>query len=416
MINPLNTLSAAGILFSCSALLTSQNVEAQQYSEQSAAAQEQASGAMDHSKMAHSKMDMDATDQDTMDHSKMNHSEMDMDAMDQDAMDHSKMDHSKMNMDAMDQGTMDHSKMDHSKMDMDAMDQGTMDHSKMNHSEMDMDATDQSTMDHSNMDMDAMDQGAMDHSAMKMQPQGGEAPANARDPHAYSSGYTLTDGPYALAIPKRLTLADEHSFWSVLGDRLEYNNDENSTVYDVQGWYGTTFERAVVKAEGDVVQGQLVESQTELLWSHAFAAYWDTQLGIRYDQFDEGEDRRWLAFGFQGLAPYWFEVDVSAYLGENGRTAVSAEAEYELLLTQRWVLQSRVEMSLNGKDDEINGVGKGLSSLSAGLRLRYEFSRQFAPYVGIEWTQKYGNSADFARARDEEASNTSVVAGLRFWF
>ena len=401
MINPLNTLSAAGILFSCSALLTSQNVEAQQYSEQSAAAQEQASGAMDHSKMDHSKMDMDAMDQDTMD---------------QDAMDHSKMDHSKMNMDAMDQGTMDHSKMDHSKMDMDAMDQGTMDHSKMNHSKMDMDATDQSTMDHSNMDMDAMDQGAMDHSAMKMQPQGGEAPANARDPHAYSSGYTLTDGPYALAIPKRLTLADEHSFWSVLGDRLEYNNDENSTVYDVQGWYGTTFERAVVKAEGDVVQGQLVESQTELLWSHAFAAYWDTQLGIRYDQFDEGEDRRWLAFGFQGLAPYWFEVDVSAYLGENGRTAVSAEAEYELLLTQRWVLQSRVEMSLNGKDDEINGVGKGLSSLSAGLRLRYEFSRQFAPYVGIEWTQKYGNSADFARARDEEASNTSVVAGLRFWF
>ena len=376
MINPLNTLSAAGILFSCSALLTSQNVEALQYSEQNAAAQEQASGAMDHSKMDHSEMDMDA----------------------------------------MAQGAMDHSKMDHSKMNMDATDQGAMDHSKMNHSEMDMDATDQSTMDHSKMDMDTMDQGVMDHSAMKMQPQGGEAPANARDPHAYSSGYTLTDGPYALAIPKRLTLADEHSFWSVLGDRLEYNNDENSTVYDVQGWYGTTFERAVVKAEGDVVQGQLVESQTELLWSHAVTAYWDTQLGVRFDQYDEGESRQWLALSLQGLAPYWFEVDIGAYVGENGRTALSAEAEYELLLTQRWVLQSRVEMSINGKDDEINGVGKGLSALSAGMRLRYEFSRQFAPYVGIEWTQKYGNSADFARAKNEEVSNTSVVAGLRFWF
>ena len=376
MINPLNTLSTAGILLSCSALLTSQNIEAQQYSEQNAAAQEQASGAMDHSKMGHSKMDMNA--------------------MDQGAMDHSKMDHSEMDMDAMDQSTMDHSKMNNSGMDMDAMDQGAMDHSKMDHSEMDMDA--------------------MDHSAMKMQPQGGEAPENARDPHAYSSGYTLTDGPYALAGSERLTLADEHSFWSVLGDRLEYNDDENSTVYDVQGWYGTTFDRAVIKAEGDVARGKLVESQTEFLWSHAVSAYWDTQLGAKFDQYDEGQNRQWLAFGIQGLAPYWFEIDVSAYLGESGRTAISAEAEYELLLTQRWVLQSRIETSLNGKDDELNGIGKGLSDLSAGIRLRYEFSRQFAPYVGVQWTKKFGNSADFARAREEEVSSTSVVAGLRFWF
>ena len=321
-------------------------------------------------------------------------------------MDHAGMDHGKMAAEAMD-----HSKMNHGKMAEEQMDPA-MDHSKMSSGDMDP------TMDHSKMGSGDMDP-AMDHSKMgsgDMQAQGGDAPANARDPHAYSSGYTLTEGPYALEAPTRLTLADEYSFWSVLGDRLEYNNDENSTVFDVQAWYGTTFDRAVVKTEGDIVRGSLEESQTDLLWSHAVSAYWDTQLGVRFDQYDQGQNRQWLAFGFQGLAPYWFEVDISAYLGENGRTAISAEAEYELLLTQRWVLQSRIEMGLNGKDDEINGVGKGLSSLSAGIRLRYEFSRQFAPYIGVEWSRKFGNTADFARAENEETSNSSVVAGLRFWF
>lgn len=298
----------------------------------------------------------------------------------------------------------------------DARGHSEMEHGTMAYSKGEMDTMVHSNMEHSESEMDTMVHSNMDHSAMKMQPQGGDAPENARDPHAYSSGYTLTDGPYALAGSERLTLADEHSFWSILGDRLEYNDDENSTIYDVQGWYGTTFDRAVIKAEGDIASGKLVESQTELLWSHAVSAYWDTQLGAKFDQYDEGQNRQWLAFGFQGLAPYWFEIDVSAYLGERGRTAISAEAEYELLLTQRWILQSRIETSLNGKDDEVNGIGKGLSDLSAGIRLRYEFSRQFAPYVGVQWTKKFGNTADFARAREEEVSNTSVVAGLRFWF
>lgn len=265
----------------------------------------------------------------------------------------------------------------------------------------------------------------MNHDSMNMQDdsqddemnmQGGSAPDDARDPHAYSDGYTLTEGPYAQAGPRQLKMADEHAFWAVLGDRLEYNTGSKSTVYDLSGWYGTTYDRFVVKAEGDIANGRLEESQTDLLWGHAVSAYFDSQLGVRFDQYDEGKNREWLALGMQGLAPYWFELDMTAYLGSNGRTAFTIEAEYELLFTQKLILQPRVEMSLHGKNDPDNGVGQGLSDISAGLRLRYEFTRQFAPYFGVEWSGAYGNTADYRRTAGEQAKDTQFVAGLRFWF
>lgn len=254
----------------------------------------------------------------------------------------------------------------------------------------------------------------MDHGEMKAQ--GGSAPADARDPHAYSDGFSLTSGPYAQSGPRQLKLADEHSFWAVLGDRFEYQEDSETTVYDLQAWYGTTYDRLVIKAEGDFADGILEESSTDLLWGHALNAYFDTQPGVRLDQYDEGKDRQWLALGLQGLAPYWFELDVTAYVGDNGRTALAAEAEYELLLTQRLILQPRAELNLYGKDDPDNGLGSGLSDLALGVRLRYEFSRQFAPYIGVEWTSTYGDTADYRRAAGDDRSDTQVVAGLRFWF
>lgn len=256
----------------------------------------------------------------------------------------------------------------------------------------------------------------MDHGAMDMNAQGGGAPANARDPHAYSAGYTLTEGPYALPGQRRLKLADEHLFASLLANRFEYDFDNESGVYDLQGWAGTTYDRFVLKAEGDVANDSLAESQTELLWGHAITTFWDTQLGIRVDTTDEGENRQWLAFGVQGLAPYWFEVDVAGYVGDGGRTALDIELEYELLFTQRLILQPRAEFTFYGKDDELNGIGRGLSDAALGLRLRYEFSRQFGPYIGIERTGKFGQTADYAEIRNESTNVTSYVAGLRFWF
>lgn len=296
---------------------------------------------------------------------------------------------------------MDHSKMDHSQMSDDDMSKMSMDHSQMSQDDMS-----QMTMEHGDM--------AMDHSMMNMQ--GGSAPANARDPHAYSDGFTLSDGPYALPGPRQLRLADEHIFWGLTANRLEYGSDSEAIEYDMQAWYGLTYDRALIKAEGEVKHGDLQQSQTDLLWGHAVTAYWDTLLGVRLDQHDGGESRQWLAVGLQGLAPYWFEMNITAYVGDAGRTALSADAEYELLLTQRWVLQSRAELNFNGKDDVVNGQGKGLSSLSLGLRLRYDISRQFSPYIGVQWSSNYGNTADFARLNGESTEETNLVAGLRFMF
>lgn len=240
--------------------------------------------------------------------------------------------------------------------------------------------------------------------------QGGQAPADARDPNAYADGYDF--GP----IP-RPRFADEQNFGSLLADRFEAVNgaDNNWISYDLQAWYGRDYDRLVIKAEGEVDNGTLEESSTELLWSHALATYWDTQLGLRYDSADGLDSRSWLAFGVQGLAPYWFELDITAYLGEDGRSALGFEAEYELLFTQRLVLQPRLEANLYGKDDAIRGLGAGLSDATVGLRLRYEIRRELAPYIGVERAQTFGGSADYARAAGQSTGDTRLVAGLRFW-
>ncbi|MCK9201769.1 MAG: copper resistance protein B [Gallionella sp.] len=268
----------------------------------------------------------------------------------------------------------------------------------------------------------AMDHGGMDHGATgmehgEMNMQGGSAPPDARDPHAWSGGYTLDTGPYVLPGPRILRLSDEHNFGALLIDRLEraHSRDGNNTVYDALVWFGRDYDRAVVKVEGEAAGGKLRESRTELLWGHAVAAYWDAQLGMRHDG-GAGAARNWLAFGVQGLAPYWFEVDAAAYVGGNGRTALRLGVEYELLLTQKFVLQPRVEFNLYGKRDPARNTGCGLSDGAAGLRFRYEFSRQFAPYAGIEWAAKFGGTADLARAAGVKSRETRWVAGVRFWF
>lgn len=310
-----------------------------------------------------------------------------------------------------------------------------MDHSGMGHDAMPATPATQPEMkqDMSTGGMQGMDHGnatepkqaaagtgqrddAMDHGEMNMQ--GGSAPPDARDPHAYSGGYTLESGPYALPGPRALRLSDEHNFGGLLVDRLEWTrarDGDNAAAYEIQSWFGRDYDRLVIKAEGEVAQGKLEEARTELLWGHAIATFWDTQLGVRYDS-GVGPDRGWLAFGVQGLAPYWFEVDAAAYVGNNGRSALRLGAEYELLLTQKLILQPRIEVNLYGKSDTARDIGSGLADGTAGLRLRYEFTRQIAPYVGVERAGKFGQTADMARAAGEKPSETRWVAGMRFWF
>lgn len=197
-------------------------------------------------------------------------------------------------------------------------------------------------------------------------------------------------------------------------DRLEAAK-AGAQAWSAQVRIGGDFDKLHLRSEGERRGGRLEHADAELLWSHAVAPFWDTQLGVRRD-FGQGPDRTWAAFGVQGLAPYWFELSATGYVGEQGRTALRLEADYDLLLTQRLVLQPRLELNAYGKDDPAAHIGSGLSDASAGLRLRYEIRREFAPYVGVEWMRRFGATADFARAHGEDASDVQWVVGVRAWF
>lgn len=240
--------------------------------------------------------------------------------------------------------------------------------------------------------------------------QGGKASPDARSPD-YSDGYRYTDMP-------GMAMSDHAKEGMLLIDQLEYahdNHGNNSVFLDGQFWYGRDFNKLWLKFEGESARGTLEDLRTEALWYHATSDYWGTQLGVRED-FGEGPNRSWAAFGVEGLAPYWFETEAMLYVGQNGRTAARFQFEYEELITQRLILQPKFEVNLYGKDDPQRGIGSGLSDAELGVRLRYEFHREFAPYMGVVWRQRFGRTADLWRAQGEPASDMQFVAGVRFWF
>jgi copper resistance protein B len=190
-----------------------------------------------------------------------------------------------------------------------------------------------------------------------------------------------------------------------------HGSDASATAWDAEAWIGHDFNKLWLRTEGERGSGT-TDARVEALWDHAFASFWDWQLGVRHD-FGSGPRRDWAAFGVQGLAPYWFEIEATAYLGDSGRTALRLRAEYELLLTQRLILQPEFEANLYGKRDPARGVDDGLSDAGLGLRLRYEIRREIAPYVGVVWKRRFGG-ADFLPGGS--GSDTQLVAGLRVWF
>lgn len=234
----------------------------------------------------------------------------------------------------------------------------------------------------------------------------GSAPANARDPNAYSDGY------------ERNPLSELHmrkeNFGSVIVDRLESvtARGETSLTYDWQAWYGGSYDKALIRAEGEIEAGSFFNARNELLWAHAVTPNWDTQLGLRYDS-GRGAERGWLAFGIQGLTPYWVYTEATAYINEQGRISFRLELEYDWLLTQKLILQPRVEMNFYSRDDFSRGINSGLSGVEAGLRLRYEITREFAPYLGVEWAS--ANRPSTQNVTPNGSDELRLLAGIRFW-
>lgn len=217
--------------------------------------------------------------------------------------------------------------------------------------------------------------------------------------------------------PMSMPVSDDMVFYQVLLDQVEYthSNRGSGMAWDVQGWVGRDYHRLWAKSEGARVGGHTEDARLELLWSKPVAAFWDLQAGVRHD-FGAGPTRDWLALGVQGLAPYMFDVEATAYAATSGRAALRFDTKYELPLTQRTWLTPRLEANLYSRSDPERGLGSGLSDLSFGLRLRHEFSRQFAPYVGVVWNRRFGGTADQARASGEPVTERQWVAGVRVWF
>lgn len=197
---------------------------------------------------------------------------------------------------------------------------------------------------------------------------------------------------------------------------VQIRNGRDGYRWDGEGWFGGDINRLTVKTEGEGAFRKGVDSaEIQALYSRAIGPYFNLQAGVRHD-FQPSPTRTYATVGFEGLAPYWFEVEGALFLSNKGDVLGRLEGYYDQRITQRLILQPRVEFNLAAQDVPENRLGAGLTDAELGLRLRYEFSRQFAPYVGVSYEAKTGRTADFARADDEDPTTTSLVAGVRFWF
>nr|WP_188062172.1 copper resistance protein B [Sphingobium sp. KCTC 72723] len=208
------------------------------------------------------------------------------------------------------------------------------------------------------------------------------------------------------------------TFSQLMLDRLEYraHKGANGYAWEGEGWIGGDINRLAFKTEGEgEVGGPLGSAELQALYSRALNPWFNVEAGVRQD-FRPSPQRTYAVVGIEGLAPYWFEVGAQAFLSTRGDAHLRLEGSYDQRITQRLIAQPAVEVNIAAQDVPELGIGSGISDIELGLRLRYEFAREFAPYVGIHWERKLGDSARYARAAGEGASATSLVMGVRFWF
>ena len=245
----------------------------------------------------------------------------------------------------------------------------------------------------------------------------GNAPAPAAPEPTYADRIW---GPDAM-VGARGALRSEHgggTFSQIMFNLAELQVREGRDGYrwDGEGWFGGDIDRLVIKSEGSGSFGEGPDdAEVQALYSRAIGPYFNLQAGLRHD-ITPNPSRTYATVGFEGLAPYWFEVEGALFLSDKGDVLGRLEGYYDQRMTQRLILQPRAELNLAAQDVPENGIGAGLSDIELGLRLRYEIAREFAPYVGVSWDRKLGDTAEFARASGEDPSSTSIVLGIRAWF
>jgi copper resistance protein B len=244
-------------------------------------------------------------------------------------------------------------------------------------------------------------------------------PAAARSAPAHAAD--LLFDPAVMAASRKQLLAENGDIRStaVLIDSIEASFGDSADGYSwgAQGWTGGDINRFWWKTEGEgEIDGTLHEAEVQALYSRAIAPFWDVQAGVRQDFRPDGDDTTHLTVGVQGVAPYWFEMSAAAFLSTEGDLTARAEAEYDQRITQKWILQPAIEVALSASDIPKLEIGSGLTSVTAGLRLRYEIRKEFAPYVGVEWSRSLGDTAGYAKARGQDPEDTRFVVGIKAWF
>lgn len=243
------------------------------------------------------------------------------------------------------------------------------------------------------------------------------APATADPPPPCMPPVTDADRRAAFPDVDGHATHDNDINYLVLVEQLEWERGRGGAIgigWDTKGWIGRDVSRVWFRTEGQRDADRMTDAQTHLFVGRAVARWWDVLVGLRQD-FRPGPAQTWLAAGVQGLAPYWFDVEATVYLGAGGRTHFRFETEYDLLLTNRLILQPMAEAEIYGASDPSHFRDRGLATLDFGLRLRGVVRREFAPYAGVVWHQKHFGTADMARANGERTGGARVVIGLRFW-
>ncbi|HMP89698.1 MAG TPA: copper resistance protein B [Kiritimatiellia bacterium] len=216
---------------------------------------------------------------------------------------------------------------------------------------------------------------------------------------------------------------DHMRFHSLLVNQLEYqmNEGDDTLGWEAVGWYGGDYNRLWLKTEGEwrTTGERGGEAEVQALYGRLIAPFWDFQAGLRYDQYSgEGFDRSrgFAVIGLQGLAPHRFEVEPALFISQDGDISTRITTTYDLLLTQRLILQPRLDFDAAVQSAEEFGVGEGVNSLGMGLRLRYEIMREVAPYIGVQWLNRFGETADISRRDGGDADEITAVFGVRLWF
>jgi copper resistance protein B len=215
---------------------------------------------------------------------------------------------------------------------------------------------------------------------------------------------------------------DTQTYTYTILDRLEYGfqDGEELLLWEAQAWIGGDFNKLWFKAEGEnQVDAQNGVAELQALWSHLISPFWDLQVGGRVDVFQDNGDEKARAFaviGFEGLAPYWFEIEPALFVSQAGDVSFRLTGSYDMFLTQRLLIQGRVEGEVAAQAVPDFGVGSGLVGTETGVRVRYEIHRKFAPYVGWRWERRYGDTADLARSSGRDVAGGYLVSGVRIWF